>query len=48
MKKLGYFEIDQTAMYLEFAPDGLVRKNNKAEVKKETETKPGEINLKQS
>lgn len=31
MKKLAYFEIDGTPLYLEYAPEGLIRKNTKTQ-----------------
>lgn len=41
MKKLAYFEIDGTPLYLEYAPEGLIRKNTKTQnnIKEEKNSK---------
>lgn len=50
MKKLAYFEVDGLPLYLEFAPEGFVKKNSKAGLNEktnlETDNKSNEIDLK--
>jgi multiple RNA-binding domain-containing protein 1 len=46
MKKLAYFEIDNLPLYLEFSPEGLIKKTNNQEIIKTDASNKTEIDLK--